>query len=365
VAAVTSDTLALEKHACPACGAQAEWSPVQQRLICSFCGTASPYEVDASGGVRELDLVKTLREMPAELRGWRAEKRTVRCRSCKAVSVFDPGRVGQNCDFCGSPELVDYEEIQAPLRPQSLLPFKLDEPGIREGLRRWVRSRWFAPGRLASAAAIDRVHGVYLPYWTFDARVHCPWTAEAGTYYYTQESYRDSQGRNRTRAVRHVRWQPASGVVEHFFDDEPVPGTQGVDLALLRAVEPFPTDDLVPYDTAYLSGFVVEHYRVVLIDAAAQSRGQMERRLRELCARQVPGDTHRGLEIAPQYSGETFKHILVPVWLLTYDYHGRSFQVVANAATGEIAGRYPKSGWKIFLLVATILLAIVLFLTLT
>ncbi|MEZ5331723.1 MAG: hypothetical protein R2991_06650 [Thermoanaerobaculia bacterium] len=54
-----------------------------------------------------------------------------------------------------------------------------------------------------------------------------------------------------------------------------------MDLALLRAVEPFPTTDLVPYDTAYLSGFVVEHYRVVLIDAARRSREQMERRLRE------------------------------------------------------------------------------------
>ena len=356
-----SDTLALEKHACPACGAQAVWNPVQRRLVCAFCGTASPYELDPESGiVREIDLVQTLREMPAELRGWQAEKRTVRCRSCKAVSVFDPGRVGQNCDFCGSPELVDYEEIQAPLRPQSLLPFKVDEARIRESLRRWFGSRWFAPGELESSALIDQVHGIYLPYWTFDAQARCPWTAEAGTYYYAQEGYRDSQGRRRTRTVRHVRWRPSSGVVEHYFDDEPVPGTQGVDLALLRAVEPFPTNDLVPYDTAYLSGFVVEHYQVVLIDAARQSRLQMERRLRDLCVHQIPGDTYRNLEISPQYSGETFKHVLVPVWLLTYDYHGRSYQVVANGYTGAIAGRHPRSGWKIFFLVLAIVLAVAL-----
>lgn len=360
------ESLALEKHSCPACGAQAEWNPARQRLICSFCGTESPYEIDPSSGtIQEIDLVRTLREMPEELRGWQAEKRTVRCRSCQAVSVFDPGRVGQNCEFCGSPELVDYEEGQAPLRPQSLLPFKIDEAGIREALRRWLGSRWFAPGRLQKRALVDRVHGVYLPYWTFDAQVRCPWTADSGTYYYTQESYRDSQGRRRTRTVRHVRWEPASGLVDHFFDDEAVPGTQGVDLALLRAVEPFPTTDLVPYDTAYLSGFVVEHYRVVLIDAARRSREQMERRLRELCAREIPGDTHRNLRIAPTYSSETFKHILVPVWLLTYDYHGRPYQIVANGYTGRIAGRYPKSGWKIFFLIATILLVIALLVALS
>ena len=79
------------------------------------------------GAIEELDLAKALRELPDEDRGWQTEKRTVQCQSCKAVSVFDPERVGQNCDFCGSPALVDYQEIKAPIRPQSLLPFKVTE----------------------------------------------------------------------------------------------------------------------------------------------------------------------------------------------------------------------------------------------
>ena len=81
-----------------------------------------------------------------------------------------------------------------------------------------------------------------------------------------------NNGRTETRQVRHVRWEPASGVVDHFFDDEPVPGTQGVSLSLLKQVEPFPTTtELVPYSTGFLSGFVVEHYQVVLFDAAERS----------------------------------------------------------------------------------------------
>ena len=95
-------------------------------------------------------------------------------------------------------------------------------------MRRWFKGRWFAPSNLGAKALVDRVHGVYVPYWTFDAHAVCPWTAEAGHYYYTTERYRDNQGRSRTRQVRHVRWEPASGVVDHFFDDEPVPGTHGV-----------------------------------------------------------------------------------------------------------------------------------------
>jgi hypothetical protein len=359
-----SDLTALEKHPCPACGAQAEWNPVRQRLVCPFCGTETPYERDPStGAIQEIDLVRTLREMPEELREWRPGARTVQCRSCKAVSVFEAGRVGENCQFCGSPALVDYQEIKAPIRPQSLLPFKVSETQVRENIRRWYASKWFAPGRLKSRALVDTVHGLYIPYWTFDAQVHCPWWAEAGFYYYTTETYRDSQGRTQTRQVQHVRWQPASGIVDRFFDDEPVPGTHGLDQGLLRQVEPFPTTDLVPYETAYLSGFVVEHYQVVLIDAARRSQDQMRRQLEALCAGEVPGDTHRNLRIAPEFSAQTFKHILVPVWLLAYTYGSTRYQVIVNGYTGAIAGQYPKSPWKILfvILLAMIVLLIVLY----
>ena len=137
-----------------------------------------------------------------------------------------------------------------------------------------------------------------------------------------------------------------------------MPATKGVNEKLLRGVEPFPTKELVPYDTAFLSGFVVEHYQVVLVDAAARSRDQMHNHLLSLCAQQVPGDTQRNLQIAPDYSGLTFKHILVPVWLLTYLFGTKTFQVVANGYTGVIAGQYPKSFWKIFFVVIIALIIV-------
>jgi hypothetical protein len=135
-----------------------------------------------------------------------------------------------------------------------------------------------------------------------------------------------------------------------------VPGTQGLVPGLLQRVEPFPTRDVVPYDTAFLSGHVVEHYKVVLLDAAQRAQDQMRARLEGLCAQQVPGDTHRNLRIHPDYSNRTFKHVLVPVWLLSYTYGARAFQVVVNGYTGTIAGDYPKSVWKILLLVAAAVL---------
>jgi hypothetical protein len=175
----------------------------------------------------------------------------------------------------------------------------------------------------------------------------------------------DAKGRPVTRMEQRTRWEPAAGVVDHAFDDEAVPGTQGLALDLLREIEPFPTPEVVPYDTAFLSGHVVEHYQVVLLDAAQRSQEQMHARLEQLCAGQVPGDTYRNLRIDPQYSARTFKHVLVPVWLLTYMYGAKAFNVIVNGYTGKIAGRYPKSFWKIALVVLLAIIATVIVISLS
>ncbi|HUF63263.1 MAG TPA: zinc ribbon domain-containing protein [Verrucomicrobiales bacterium] len=350
-----ADLTALEKFSCPACGAQAEWNVRKQLLVCPFCGTQSPAELASDTGlVQELDLATALRDIPDQDRGWKIERRTVQCRSCKAVTVFSPEEVAQRCDFCGSPELIAYEELRSPIRPGSVLPFSIDREKVQAIVRRWLGSRWFAPNNLRKHGLIDLVHGLYIPYWTFDSQVDCPWTAQSGRYYYVSESYTDSQGRRQTRRVRKIRWSPSSGAIQHTFDDVLVPGSRGIELPILRAIEPFPTKDLVPYDPGYVSGWHVEHYQVVLFDAARLAREQKMATLRALCAREVPGDTHRNLQIAPIFTAETFKHILVPVWLIAYDYGRKRNQIVINGVTGSISGRYPKSAWKIFFLVLAI-----------
>lgn len=360
-----AEATAQKKFSCPACGAEAEWNPAKQALVCAYCGATSPAQVEltASGEqvIKEHDLVAALRAIPDSARGWQAKKTSVRCQSCQAISVFDPERVGQRCDFCGSSALVPYEEIKEAFSPESLLQMKVSETQVRDNIRRWYRTRWFAPNKLKNAALTDTVKGLYIPYWTFDAQVHADWTAESGYYYYETESYTDANGKQQTRQVQKVRWQPSSGAVDHFFDDELVAASRGVQPDLLRKVEPFPTEQLKPYQAGYLSGWVVERYQIDLVSAAQKAREAMDGKMTALCDREVPGDTHRNLNVSTDYSGQTFKHILVPVWLLTYNYGARAFQVVINGFTGAMAGRYPKSWVKILLAVLAGLVAIGVF----
>ena len=352
---------AQQKHSCPACGAEAIWNPGRQALVCPFCGTASPAKLDEdSGSIVEHDLAAMLRAVADDGRGWQIEKRHVRCQSCRAISVLDPARQAQRCDFCGSAQLVPYEQSNGSIRPESVLPFRVSEEQARERIRAWYGKLWLAPRALKRRALTDTVKGVYLPYWTFDAHVDAAWTAEAGHYFYTTETYTDNAGRMQSRQVQHVRWEPAAGRLRHFFDDDLVCASVGVHPELMRGIEPFPTSELKPYDAGYVAGWTVERYQIDLVAAALAAREAMDASLRQMCAAQIGGDTYRNLQVQASYSGQTFKHILAPVWLLSYSYGSRIFQAALNGFTGAIQGEYPKSWLKVTLLVVAIVVAILI-----
>ena len=117
-----------------------------------------------------------------------------------------------------------------------------------------------------------------------DARVD----GRGGHTYYTTETYAQN-GQTRTRQVRQVRWEPAAGRLQHFFDDDLVCASVGVHPALLRGVEPFPTGELEPYDAGYVAGWIVERYQIDLVAAAQRAREAMDRKVEALCARADPG----------------------------------------------------------------------------
>lgn len=331
-----------------------EWDAGRRVLRCPYCGFIPKDQPNAepdAAGVVELDLAKALAEVGDEGRGYGTATISVKCQNCQAISVFEPGRVAQRCDFCGSPAVVPYTETKDPITPQSVLPVHLDEHAVRDAIKRWLGRRWLAPNRLKTGALTDVLHGVYLPYWTFDAQADARWTAESGDYYYVTEYVTGPDGKRQARQVQKVRWYPSSGQLQHFFDDDLVPGTAGVRPDLLRAVEPFPTKQLVPYDPAYVRGWTVERYQLDLRQAAVASQGQMEQAIYALCARQVPGDTHRNLNVQSQFAARTFKHVLVPVWLVTYRYGTRTYQTIVNGYTGAVAGDAPTSWVKVTVLV--------------
>lgn len=354
-----AEVSARRKFSCPGCGGEAEWNPGQSALVCPYCGTTSPAQLeeapDGSAVIVEHDLAQALRSIPDDQRGWQMARTSVRCQSCQAISVLEPEKVSQACDFCGATALVAEHEQKQPFRPESLLPMKVTNGEAREALRSWLKSHFWAPSDLGKKALTDQVRGLYIPYWTFDAQARAVWTAESGTYYYETRF----EG-GKMKRVRKTRWSPASGQLDHFFDDQLIAASRGVHGQLLHEVEPFDTARVVPYSAHYLSGWVVERYQIDLVAAAASSRSRMQSTLEGMCGSAVPGDTYRNLEVHATYSRQTFKHVLVPLWLLSYRYGKKTFQAAINGDSGRVAGEHPISWLKVTLAIAAVLVVVLL-----
>ena len=351
---------ALEKHACPACGAQAEWNPGKQKLVCPFCGTESPYD-DRHGHRQDRRRSTSSRRCGSSRRNsaaGRPRRRSVQCQSCKAVMVFDPARVGQNCEFCGSPALVDYQEIKSPISPQSLLPFKIAQSEVRDSIRRWYASKWFAPSALKTRGAGRQVQEPLHPLLDVRRAGPLPVGGRGRPLLLRQRGVPRQPGPH----AGHARCASRAGSTPRARSTtssttSPCPGTQGVPHGPAEGRSSRSRRrNWCPTTPRYLSGHVVEHYQVVLVDAAKQSREAMHAKLEQLCAEQVPGDTHRNLRISPSTRGRRSSTSSCRSGCCLTRPGPEDFQVVANGYTGLMAGRYPKSFWKVL---AVTLLAIV------
>ena len=257
--------------------------------------------------------------------------------------VYDPQRVGQNCEFCGSPALVGYEEIKAPIRPKACCRSRSIRHRVRDDIRRWWRSKWLAPGRLAKAALVDTVHSLYIPYWTFDAHAHCPWDAEAGHYYYVNVEGRDSKGRPRRppgTPRRDGKRPPASSITSSTMSRCRARRGAARSAAAGRAVSD--RRSVVPTTRPFSPATSSSTTRWCCVEAAEHSRAQMRATARAaLRARRCPATRIATCGSIPTFSGQTFKHLLVPIWLLIYIYGRKAYQVVVNGYTGKIAGNIP------------------------
>ncbi len=292
--------------------------------------------------------------------------RVARCGTCGARVSFDEAATSRLCVYCGSPSVLEQEANRNAIRPESLVPLDVGRAKAEESFRRWLGGLWFRPGALKRGQRFEAT-GVYVPFWTFDCRVHSEWSADAGHYYWvTQTVWVNVNGRRmpRTQRVRKVRWVPAWGARDDAFDDLLVHASAGQPRKLVQELGTFDTAGLVPYRPEYLAGWHAEEYQVDLEQGWAEGLAQVEERQRSRCAGDIPGDTHRNLRVKNTVSDVRWKHVLLPVWSIAYRYKGKPYAVLVHGQTGLVSGEAPLSWGKIlglFLAVAAVVLVVLLF----
>jgi len=322
---------------CDRCGADLRFKPGLGSLRCEYCGKVNEIP-QSEQEIAELDLAAYLDT--DEEHHDTEEHAVIACQTCGAQPEIDPSITSTECPFCGS-SIVRQGATRRVIKPRALLPFVVDRRLGRQLFRKWLKKLWFAPNRLKKAATIDqRLKGVYVPHWTFDSSTI--------TYYKGRRGTTRSTGFGKNRRT-YTSWRNISGVITHSFDDVLVRASGSLPREHADELEPWDLQNLVPYEDAYLAGFTAEAYSLDLKGGFRVATGVMDEHLRRMVKRDIGGDEQQIVSMRTQHRAVTFKHILLPVWISAYRFHGKTYRFLINARTGEVRGERPYSAWKITL----------------
>ena len=336
---------------CEGCGADLKFNVGAQSLECPYCGFVKALELEPDADLAEHDFHAMLQRIAARRGEDRPDEQglsEVRCESCGGTVRFAGTLTSSECAYCGVPlQLENVHDAAHRVPVDGVLPFMIDRKTARANLAEWVRSRWFAPNDFKARGAQGRFNGIYLPYWTFDSLTATRYVGQRGEHYYVTTG----TGKSRRRQ-RRTRWYPASGSFERFFDDVLVVAATGLPVKRVVALEPWPLEGCVPFNRQMLAGFLARTYDFPLDEGFGVAKGRMDEALEVEVHRRIGGNVQRIFSIRTRYNAITYKHLLLPVWMLAYRYRDESYQVVVNAGTGEVQGDRPYSWIKITLAVA-------------
>lgn len=347
-------------YTCPKCGGDMKFDAAKGMLACPFCGHTMP-SPETSEIVQEHDLIEALRDTSGKAHGFGTALKSIKCQSCGATNNVAPNVTSTACPFCGSNQVVEQQPDPDLIQPESVIPFGVDEPRATGLFRDWLGRGLFHPNDLKKYGGGQKLNGVYLPFWTFDAHAESDWRAESGDYYYVNETVwvtKDGKRVQETRRVQKTRWYPSSGHHSGNYDDVLVYATSSVDVKILEKIYPFDTKKLAPYNPSYLSGWGAESYRIPLGQAWELGQSILQREEYTACDKEVPGDTHRNLRVNTRLSHLKYKHVLLPVWLASYRYNNKVYRFMINGQTGEVQGQKPISWIKVAIAVVIALIVI-------
>jgi len=248
------------KKACANCGAELKFKPGSHQLKCEYCGYEEFIE-QAKSSFEELELQHYLKVV-----GDNAYTETIdilHCKNCGANQHSEENFKSLHCVYCGEPLIKEDAEKEGWILPGALVPFQLDSKKAKSIFKNWVSGIWFAPNKLKRAALDDGgIHGLYIPYWTFDANLFASYQGQRGDYYYVTQTINTKNG-PRTKQVRKTRWSPASGTVKGFVDDILINASEKKRRLIPPNISAWNMQDLVVFNTKYLAGFVTEKYTCI------------------------------------------------------------------------------------------------------
>ena len=327
----------LQEYKCPCCGGAIEFDSTSQKMKCPYCDTE--FDVDTLRGYD--DALKNDRpdDMKWETNAggeWEQDEvsglRSYVCKSCGGEIVGDATTAATACPFCGNP-VVMMGQFAGALRPDYVIPFKLDKNSAKAALMKHYGGKRLLPKVFKDQNHIDEIKGVYVPFWLFDA------DADANVRYKATKtrSWSDSDyNYTETEYYSVVR----GGSIG--FERVPVDGSTKIADDLMESIEPFDFADAVDFKTAYLSGYLADKYDVNAEESIERANARIKNSTADAFAKTVNGYA----TVSPEASNISLhngsaKYALYPVWILNTTWNGKKYVFAMNGQTGKIVGDLP------------------------
>lgn len=334
----------LQQYKCPCCGGDIEFDSAIQKMKCPYCD--SEFEMESLAALDEdlkndgEDQMNWDSTAGGEWEEGEAEGlSTYVCQSCGGEIVADQTTAATACPYCDSP-IVMKEQLSGALRPDFVIPFKLDKKAAVAALKAHYNGKRLLPKVFKDENHIEEVKGIYVPFWLFDA------DADANVRYKATKTrtWSDSEYRYVATSYYSVRRAGKIG-----FERVPVDGSTKIDDTLMESIEPFSFEDAVDFQTAYLAGYLADKYDVDSEQSIARANERIKESTEEMFRSTVMGyETVVKERSNISLQNGSAKYALYPVWMLNTDWNGKKYTFAMNGQTGKIAGDLPldKAAYK-------------------
>ena len=350
--------MALQEYKCPCCGGAIAFDSNLQKLKCPYCDTE--FEVESLRGYDE-DLKnegKDDLEWHNDAKSqWTADDndalRSYICHSCGGEIVTDATTAATECPFCGSP-VVMMNQLKGDLKPDYVIPFKLDKKAAVEGLSRHLKNKFLLPKIFKSSNHIDEVKGIYVPFWLFDA------DADADIRYRATKTRMWSDSKYNYTQTSYFSVYRAGSI---GYDHVPVDGSSRMPDDLMESVEPFDFSQAVDFQTAYLAGYLAERYDVDDKASVERANTRVKSSTEDAFLKTVQGYS----TVTPEATNVRLRngrtsYALYPVWILNTTYKDQKYIFAMNGQSGKFVGDLPVDWgkfWRVGMLITAIASALI------
>ena len=332
----------LQEYKCPCCGGAIAFDSKIQKMKCPYCDTE--FEMDELKGYdaelqnEQADDMEWDTSAGSEWQEGETDGlRTYVCKSCGGEIVGDANMAATSCPFCDNP-IVMMGQFAGALKPDLVIPFKLDKKAAKEGLKKHLTGKRLLPKIFKDQNHIDEIKGVYVPFWLYDFDAETEMTAKA------EKIRTERHGDTEYTYTDHFH---VYRDVEAQFEKVPADASEKMDDDTMDKLEPFDYTALKPFAMPYLSGYLSERYNFTDEQMQSRVRKRVDRYITEIARSTMLGySTVSVLDNHISMNNKHNEYALLPVWMLNCRYHGKDFNFVLNGQTGKIVADRPISKGK-------------------